>query len=82
VVRVGEKHKMDNIILEITSVESIFKFRNTELLRIGYVLIDGNYRSPEGYFFIRKEEDVRNAIERVIRNYKSVRDYIAGSLRR
>jgi hypothetical protein len=78
VVREGETFEHKKVIFKIVELAPHFDPQFRPSLMIGYKLIDGDFTSETAHIFIRKNEDPRPHVERVVDHYLGTLKSILG----
>lgn len=73
-VREGETYESGGVTVRIVEVIPYTTFSGRRELMIAYRIEDGRFISPVAHFWMREGEDPRPYIERIVAQYKRVRD--------
>jgi len=74
VVEAGEVYEHEGIRLRIVEVYDYQRGSGMRMVRVACVIVDGDYTTPVFYFWLRRDEDVREKIKQVVEHYKRTRE--------
>ena len=73
-VRANETYEVEGITVRIMEVIPYTTFSGRKELLISYRIEDGRFTSPIAHFWMREGEDPRPYIERIVSQYKAVKN--------